>query len=84
MSKVKPTALGEGEFDCLLAICAAILNIEAVEPNGPAQKKIKNNYLYYNPTFKMARDAMTRLSVLTGHMARSVPAGNDADDEAER
>ena len=64
----------------MLAICAASLNIEAVEPNGPAQKKIKNDYLYYNPTSKPARDAMSRLSVLTGHVARSVPAVNDEEE----
>jgi len=82
MSKVKPTGLQAGDFECLLAICAASLNIEAVDPNnlGPAQKKIRNNYLYYNPTFNVARDAMKRLSVMTGHIARSVPAVNDEEE----
>ena len=81
IAKVNPMGLGAGEFECLLAMCAASLHIEAVEPNGPSQKNIKNNYLYYNPTFKLARDAMSRLSVLTGHVVRSVPAVKDANDE---
>jgi hypothetical protein len=71
------------EFQLLLSICAASLDVEAVDPNslGKETKKVRNNFLYNDNKFKMARDAMGRLSVMCNHIARSLPAAAAAVDD---
>ena len=73
-----------GEFDLLLAICAASLDIELVQPNeGPAFKKITNKFLWED-NYKKARDAFGRLSVVANHIQPPwrVAVPDDDDDES--
>ena len=65
-----PRPLTSEELDVLITVCSASLNIEACEPNGPAQKKIKNDFLWYKPEFRQARDSLARLNVMCNHMDR--------------
>jgi hypothetical protein len=78
----EPEPLTTQEFDILLSTCAASLNIESVEPNGPAQRKIQNNFIWYDPTFKSARDAIGRLRVTMSHVCRAPAALPDDDSWA--
>ena len=65
-----PQPLAAAELDTLITVCSASLNIEAAEPNGPSQKKIKNDFLWYNPKFAQARDSLARLNVMVNHIDR--------------
>ena len=67
----QPQPLTTAEFDILLSTCAASLNIEAAQPNGPAHKKIQNNFIWYDANFKSARDAIGRLRVTMSHVCRA-------------
>ena len=49
------------ELEILLDVCAATLDVEGKVPNGPAEKKMRNDFIYYNQTFKKARDTMKAL-----------------------
>ena len=79
-----PEVLPLGEFDVLLAICAASLDIERVQPNeGPSFKRIRKRFLY-DATYKKARDAFGRLSAVANHIQppRRVAVPDDDDDES--
>ena len=78
----KPKVLQFDEFNLLLSICAASLDIEQVQPNeGPAFKKIRNRFLWED-NYKKARDAFGRLSVVCNHIqAPWKVAGSDDDDD---
>ena len=82
-AKETPEVLPLPEFNLLLAICAASLNIEQVQPNdGPSFKRIRNRFLS-DATYKKARDAFGRLSVVVNHIEPSFRAAvpdNDDDD----
>ena len=55
-------------------ICAASLDIEAVDTKrGTATHKHKNTFLW-NPVFQQSRDAMLRLSVVAKRIS-TVPSG---------
>ena len=71
------------EFELLLSICAASLDIEAVKPQGPAQKKIKNKFVWDDVVFRKARDAFGKLSVLCNHVAAPLKVVADVDDDLE-
>ena len=77
----KPKVLQLDEFNLLLSICAASLDIEQVQPNeGPAFKKIRNRFLWED-NYKKARDAFGRLSVVCNHIeAPWKVAGSENDD----
>ena len=78
-----PEVLPLPEFNLLLAICAASLNIEQVQPNeGPSFKRIRKKFLV-DTTYKKARSAFGRLSVVVNHLEppfRAVVPDNDDDD----
>ena len=79
-----PEVLPLGEFDLLLAICAASLDIERVQPNeGTSFKRIRKRFLY-DATYKKARDAFGRLSVVANHIQPPwrVAVPDDDDDES--
>ena len=82
-SKETPEVLPLPEFNLLLAICAASLNIEQVQPNeGPSFKRIRKKFLI-DTTYKKARNAFGRLSVVVNHLEppfRAVVPDNDDDD----
>ena len=79
-AKEKPKTLPLKEFELLLSICAASLDIEAVEPTGPAQKKIQNSLLWYDDDFKEARNAFRKLSMLCNHVAAPLKVAAVDDD----
>jgi hypothetical protein len=77
-----PKTLPLVEFELLLSICAASLAIEEVKPNGPAQTKIKNGFLWYDLNFKKAQEAFGRLSVVCNHVEAPLKAAA-VDDGSE-
>ena len=85
LAKEQPKVLPLDEFELLLSICAASLDIEAVKPQGPAQKKIKNKLLWDDVVFRKAHDAFGKLSVLCNHVAAplKVAAVNDDLEEVQ-
>jgi hypothetical protein len=75
-----PDFMSTAELDLLLDICAAGLNVEHADADlGPANKKIRNNILYYSENFQSARTAMRRITALS-HQAvpRAVSAASAA------
>ena len=80
LAKEKPKTLPLPEFELLLSICAASLDIEAVTTKGPVQKKIKNNFLWYDVDFRKARDAFGKLSVVCNHVAAPLKVAAVDDD----
>ena len=52
-------------------------------PNGPAQKKIRNGFLYDDDNYKKAHEAFRRLSVVCNHIARPLQAAAAADDDLD-
>ena len=67
----------------MLSICAASLDIEAVEPTGPAQKQIKNAFLWNDVNFKEAHNAFRKLSALCNHVAAPLKVAAVEDDLEE-
>ncbi len=63
-----PKTLPLVEFELLLSIRAASLAIEDVQTSGPAQKKIRDGFLWYDANYKRAKDAFGRLSVVYNHI----------------
>ena len=78
-----PKTLPLVEFELLLSICAASLAIEDVKPNGPAQKKIRDGFLWYDVNFKRAKEAFGRLSVVCNHIEAPLKAAADDDGMEE-
>ena len=83
LANATPSVLNPDEFDLLLSICTASLAIEEVTPNGPAQKKIRNGFLYADDNYKKAHEAFRRLSVVCNHIARPLQAAAAADDDLD-
>ena len=72
------------ELNLLLSICAASLNIEQVQPNEDTSfKKIRKTFLH-DATYKKAREAFGRLSVVVNHIEPSfrVAVPNDDDNDS--
>ena len=82
LAKTHPTVLPLPEFELLLSICAASLDIEAATPNGPAQSKIKKDFLWYDTNYQKAREAFGRLSVVCNHIEAPLKVAA-ADDDLE-
>jgi hypothetical protein len=57
-----PEKLTMPQVDFLLDICASTLDIEGSQVSGDSFKKIKNDFLWYNTTFRRAREELLKNS----------------------
>ena len=83
LAEAPPSVLPLEEFGVLLSICAASLDVEAVEPWVPAQRRIKTNFLHDDTNFKKARHAFGCLSMVCDQVAGPLKAAAVADEDLE-
>ena len=83
LAEAPPSVLPLEEFGVLLSICAASLDVEAVEPWVPAQRRIKTNFLHDDTNFKKARHAFGCLNMVCNHVAGPLKVAAAADDDLE-
>ena len=84
LAKETPEVLPLEEFNLLLSICAANMDIQQVQPNeGLSFKKIRNAFVY-DVNYNKAREAFGRLSVVVNHIEPlfRVAVPDDDDDDS--
>ncbi len=82
-----PTIISMAELELLLDVASASLDIENAPTSGPAERKMKNNIVWYNDNFKRARIALHRLNTVVDQVVpsqvvwSSAPPGPDEEFE---